>query len=102
MEDDVLAEAKKIYAEARVQFFVLRAAVRKEQFEMSESQLKKRMCSQCGTTVPLSARAFAYCAGCRHESVARKDRPRFCSVECQRAHWVAGHMHACPCAHTDG
>ena len=45
---------------------------------------------------------FVNCAGCRHESVARKDRPRFCSLECQRAHWVAGHMHACPCAHTDG
>ena len=69
---------------------------------VKERRLKKRTCSQCGTTVPLSARAFAYCAGCRHESVARKDRPRFCSVECQRAHWFAGHVHVCPCAHTDG
>ena len=66
---------------------------------VKERRLKKRTCSQCGTTVPLSARAFAYCAGCRHESVARQDRPRFCSVECQRAHWVAGHMHACLCQH---
>ena len=68
---------------------------------MKESQLKKRTCSQCGTTVPLSARAFPYCGGCRRSSVARKDRPRFCGFECQRAHWVAGHMYECPCTHLD-
>ena len=68
---------------------------------VKESQLKKRTCSQCGTTVPLSARAFPYCGGCRRSSVARKDRPRFCGFECQRAHWVAGHMYECPCTHLD-
>ena len=68
---------------------------------MKESQLKKRTCSQCGTTVPLSARALPYCGGCRRSSVARKDRPRFCGFACQRAHWVAGHMYECPCTHLD-
>ena len=68
---------------------------------MKESQLKKRTCSQCGITVPLSARAFPYCGGCRRSSVPRKDRPRFCGFGCQRAHWVAGHMHECPCTHLD-
>ena len=60
-------------------------------------QRKKRTCSHCGTTAPLSARAFPYCGGCRHSDVARKDRPRSCSEECQRAHWLAGHMNECPC-----
>ena len=29
--------------------------------------------------------------------LARDDRPRYCSVECQRAHWHAGHKDECPC-----
>ena len=61
-------------------------------------QRKKRTCSHCGTTAPFSSRAFPYCGGCRHSDVARKDRPRYCSEECQRAHWLAGHMSECPCA----
>ncbi len=59
-------------------------------------QRKKRTCSHCGTTAPLSARAFAYCGGCRHSAVPRLDRPRYCGEECQRAHWLAGHMDECP------
>ena len=61
-----------------------------------ERQLKKRTCSMCGKTAPNSSRAFAYCGGCRHASIPRVDRPRYCSEACQRAHWAAGHMHECP------
>ena len=57
-------------------------------------QRKKRTCSMCGKTAPNSSRAFDYCGGCRH--VPRVDRPRYCSEECQRAHWLAGHMNECP------
>ena len=59
-------------------------------------QRKKRTCSHCGTTAPLSARAFPYCGGCRNSDLPRVDRPRYCSEECQRAHWLAGHMNECP------
>ena len=59
-------------------------------------QRQKRTCSMCGKTAPNSSRAFDYCGGCRH--VPRVDRPRYCSEECQRAHWLAGHMNECPCA----
>ena len=59
-------------------------------------QRKKRTCSHCGTTAPFSSRAFPYCGGCRHSAVPRLDRPRYCSEECQRAHWLAGHMDECP------
>ena len=61
-------------------------------------QHKKRTCSHCGTTAPLSSRAFPYCGGCRHSAVPRVGRPRYCSEECQRAHWLAGHMDECPCS----
>lgn len=59
-------------------------------------QLNKRTCSYCGTTGPLSLRALPYCGGCR--SVPRVYRRRYCSEVCQHAHWLAGHMHECPCA----
>jgi len=59
-------------------------------------QVKKRTCSHCGAAAPLSARAFPYCGGCRRSAVPRVDRPRYCSEECQRAHWLAGHMNECP------
>ena len=59
-------------------------------------QRKKRTCSMCGKTAPISSRAFDYCGGCRHSAVPRVDRPRYCSEECQRAHWHAGHMNECP------
>ena len=59
-------------------------------------QLKKRTCSMCGQTAPNSSHAFAYCGGCRHASIPHVDRPRYCSEACQRAHWLAGHMHECP------
>ena len=59
-------------------------------------QRKKRTCSMCGKTAPNSSRAFDYCGGCRHSAVPRLDRPRYCSEECQRAHWLAGHMNECP------
>jgi len=36
--------------------------------------------------------------GCRHPSVAREYWTRYCSVECQRTHWAAGHKDECPCA----
>ena len=61
------------------------------------TQRKKRTCSQCGTTVPPSFRAFPYCGGCRVPEVRRIDRPRYCSEACQRAHWLAGHAIVCPC-----
>ena len=58
--------------------------------------LKKRTCSMCGKTAPNSKPAFEYCGGCRHATIPRADRPRYCSEACQRAHWLAGHMHECP------
>ena len=64
-------------------------------------QLKKRTCSMCGKTAPNTTRSFAYCGGCRHSSIPRADRPRFCSEECQRAHWLAGHVHECPRTHEE-
>ena len=60
--------------------------------------LKKRTCSHCGKTGPLSQLSFAYCGGCRHAGIARIDLPRYCSEACQSAHWAAGHKHECPCA----
>ena len=72
-----------------------------EHFKMQWSehrakQVKKRTCSHCGAAAPLTASAFPYCGGCRHSAVPRVDRPRYCSEECQRAHWLAGHMNECP------
>ena len=61
--------------------------------------LKKRTCSMCGKTAPNSKPAFEYCGGCRHASIPRVDRPRYCSEACQRAHWLAGHAHKCRCVH---
>jgi hypothetical protein len=61
-----------------------------------EKQRKKRTCSMCGKTAPISSRAFPYCGACRSSDVPRVDRPRYCSEECQRAHWLAGHMNECP------
>ena len=67
--------------------------------EHRAKQIQKRTCSHCGTTAPLSARAFPYCGGCREDpNIPRVDRPRYCSEECQRAHWLAGHMNECPCS----
>ena len=72
-----------------------------EHFKMQWSehrakQVKKRTCSHCGAAAPFSARAFPYCGGCRNSDVPRVDRPRYCSEECQRAHWLEGHMDECP------
>ena len=75
----------------------LRESLKQACREYRAKQRKKRTCSHCGTTAPFSSRAFPYCGGCRHSDVARKDRPRYCSEECQRAHWLAGHMNECPC-----
>ena len=75
----------------------LRESLKQAWREFRAIQRKKRTCSHCGTTAPFSSRAFPYCGGCRHSDVARKDRPRYCSEECQRAHWLAGHMNECPC-----
>ena len=60
-------------------------------------QRQKRTCSMCGKTAPISSRAFDYCGGCRDPSIPRVDRPRYCSEDCQRAHWLAGHMDRCLC-----
>jgi len=57
---------------------------------------KKRTCSHCGKTGPLSEVSFAYCGGCRNSGVARKHWMRYCSEACQRAHWHAGHKDVCP------
>ena len=67
--------------------------------ERRADMLKKRTCSHCGTTGPLSQISFAYCGGCRHSGVARIDLPRYCSEACQHAHWLAGHKDECPCVH---
>ena len=61
-------------------------------------RLKKRTCSHCGKTAPITQISFAYCGGCRNSGVARIDLPRYCSEACQHAHWHAGHKHECPCA----
>ena len=78
----------------------LRALNKKIISEMKESQLKKRTCSMCGFTSPNCFDSMLHCGGCRHPSVARADRPRYCSEACQRAHWLAGHKDECPCGHS--
>ena len=70
-----------------------------EQAEFRAIMLKKRTCSHCGKTGPLSQVSFAYCGGCRDSGVARVDWSRYCSEACQRAHWTVGHKDECPCAH---
>ena len=47
-----------------------------ERRKRKADMLKKRTCSHCGKTGPLSRPSFAYCGGCRHPSVARADLPR--------------------------
>ena len=80
-------------AEKTVQLFrKYKAAMRK----VREKQFRKRTCCVCAKTALLSSHAFAYCGGCRHASIPRVDRPRYCSEACQRTHWLAGHMHECP------
>ena len=86
--DTGVAEAEEAAAVLRE----YKAARRK----LREKQLRKRTCCVCAKTVPLTSHAFAYCGGCRHASIRRVDRPRYCSEACQRAHWLAGHMHFCP------
>ena len=71
----------------------------KEQADFRAIMHKKRTCSHCGRTGPLSQVSFAYCGGCRDSGVARVDWSRYCSEACQRAHWLAGHKDECPCAH---
>ena len=73
--------------------------VEKKQAAFRAIMLKKRTCSHCGRTGPLSQVSFAYCGGCRDSGVARADWSRYCSEACQRAHWLAGHKDECPCAH---
>jgi len=91
--EEIFLEAKEVY-DSQVR---LRESLKQAWREFRAIQRKKRTCSHCGTTAPFSSRAFPYCCGCRHSDVARKDRPRYCSEECQRAHWLAGHMNECPC-----
>jgi hypothetical protein len=52
--------------------------------EHREKQLRKRTCSVCAKTVPLSARALPYYVGDRGV-VPRVDRPRYCGEACLRA-----------------
>ena len=87
-----LVRAKKVRSEIATQ---LEAQNLKRPVHRAK-QRKKRTCSTCGKTAPNSSRAFPYCGGCRHSAVLRVDRPRYCSEECQRAHWLAGHMNECP------
>ena len=91
--EENFAEAKEVY-DSQIR---LRESLKQPWREYRAKQRKKRTCSHCGTTALFSSRAFPYCGGCRHSDVARKDRPRYCSEECQRAHWLAGHMNECPC-----
>ena len=74
------------------------AQMKMERRAKKADMLKKRTCSHCGKTAPLSQISFAYCGGCRDSRVARIDLPRYCSEACQRAHWLAGHKDECPCA----
>ena len=60
-------------------------------------QRRKRRCSHCHATVPLTSWALPYCSGCG-ASVRREDRPRYCSEACQCAHWHAVHRDMCPSA----
>ena len=92
-EENKFAEAKEVY-DSQIR---LRESLKQPWREYRAKQRKKRTCSHCGTTAPFSSRAFPYCGGCRHSDVPRDDRPRYCSEECQRAHWLAGHMTECPC-----
>ena len=73
----------------------------KKRNDLIMKKIKKRRCSVCGISAPYSSRALDYCGGCRHPSVARADRPRYCSVECQRLHWLAGHKDECPCVRNE-
>ena len=88
-----LVEAKSSRDKMRSQLERFKPTWRKHRAE----QRKKRTCSMCGKTAPNSSRAFPYCGGCRDPSIPRVDRPRYCSEECQRAHWLAGHMDRCLC-----
>ena len=78
--------------------FDIVASFREGWRELRAKQRIKRTCVVCGLTAPLCSRSFAYCGGCRHASIPRVDRPRYCSEACQRAHWHAGHKDECPCA----
>ena len=80
---------------------VIYEQTRMERRARKADRLKKRTCSHCGKTGPHSQLSFAYCCSCRHPSVARADRPRYCSVECQHAHWLAGHKDECPCVRNE-
>ena len=77
---------------------VIYEQTRMERRARKADMLKKRTCSHCGKTGPLSLVSFAYCGGCRHSGVAREHWTRYCSVGCQRTHWAAGHKDECPCA----
>ena len=99
LHQDLLPEAEErlqqavITAEETAQLFrKYKAKMRK----LRAKQLCKRTCWVCAKTVPLSSHAFG--GGCRHASIRRVDRPRYCSEACQRAHWAAGHKDECPCA----
>ena len=97
-EENKFAEAKEVYdSQVQLNGTGHRESLKQPWREYRAKQRKKRTCSHCGTTAPFSSRAFPYCGGCRHSDVARKDRPRYCSEECQRAHWLAAHMNECPC-----
>ena len=103
-DEDYAKLASKVYANTVAKANAAYDRILMHTEEMHARQailLKKRTCSMCGKTAPNSSRAFAYCGGCRHASIPRVDRPRFCSEACQRAHWLAGHVHECPRAHEE-
>ena len=104
LHQDLLPEAEERLQQAIAK--AEKAAVVQREYKaarrkLREKQLRKRTCCICTRTVPLSSHAFAYCGGCRHASIPRVDRPRYCSEACQRAHWLAGHKDECPCAHEE-
>ena len=68
----------------------------KHQAAVRTVMLQKRTCAHCGITGPLSQVSFACCGGCRDSGLGREHWTRYCSEACQRAHWLAGHMHFCP------
>ena len=53
--------------------------------------LARRVCIHCFSSVPLSAPSLRICAGCHG--------PRYCSLDCAKAHWRGGHRDVCSRAH---
>lgn len=73
-------------------------------FDYTMNKILRRRCSACGICCSMTDHHFHVCAGCPRadfddpeiQEIRSKMRPRFCSVNCQREHWLSGHKDACP------